>query len=85
MTIWSIWNGRNGEGRKATQTGAVDKVSRQGGIGVVIRNADGAVMGTRAANYRHIIDPFVMEALQIMAWSLHMIWDLMTLYLKGMP
>ncbi|XWS59874.1 hypothetical protein CRYUN_Cryun08bG0159100 [Craigia yunnanensis] len=42
--------------------GAVNKTTKMGGIGVVIRNVEGAVMGAYAGRRSGLVCPFIVEA-----------------------
>ena len=42
--------------------GAVDKEANRGGIGVVIRNIEGEVVGAYTARMQWVSDPFTVKA-----------------------
>ncbi|XWS64771.1 hypothetical protein CRYUN_Cryun05aG0032200 [Craigia yunnanensis] len=47
---------------KVNFDGAYDKRSKKGGIGVIIRNYEGAVMGTHVGHKSGMMDAFMVEA-----------------------
>ncbi|XWS30696.1 hypothetical protein CRYUN_Cryun23aG0009300 [Craigia yunnanensis] len=52
-----------GSGRyKLNFDGAVNKATKMGGIGVITKNGEGAVMGAYAGSLPGILCPFIVEA-----------------------
>ncbi|XWS60641.1 hypothetical protein CRYUN_Cryun07bG0053000 [Craigia yunnanensis] len=70
------WRPPGTDNFKVNFDGSLEKERKRRGISVVIRNSEGAFMGSNAARINNVMDPFTIEALAaVEQWTSLPIWD----------